>query len=65
MRICSFVQTCSDDTLEEFVSYCKRLTGRTLFVKKEADRVEIHAATKNKEEAKWLSKKIEIAFNFF
>ncbi len=65
MRVCSFVQTCGDDTLKEFVSYCERLTGRTLFVKKVAGRVEIYAATKNKEVAKELSKKIEIAFNFF
>ena len=65
MRVCSFIQTCSDDMLKEFVSYCERLTGRKLLVKKVADRVEIHAATKNKEVAKELSKKIEIAFNFF
>ena len=65
MRICSFIQTCSDDTLEDFVNYCERYTGRKLFIKKESGRIEVHAATKNKEVARELSKKIQIAFNFF
>lgn len=65
MKVCSFIQACSDSFLLAFVEHCERKFNRRLFIQHKNGRAEIHTASKNPETIKQLSRNIEIEFNNF
>lgn len=66
MRICSFVQTCSNELLEAFVQHCSGMLNTRLTINKIGGRIELHDdSVKDKEAARRMSEVIEQEFYKF